>query len=136
MTDTPYIDWLELGRRAVACRGWRWMPGMRQVRPCCDEAFRVCDEPASVDGHVHVGGSPYDWTLLPSDVVPDFRDPATLGCLLALVREAWDMPRIGPFFSDGRWRVHSPILNIGFPIRDRKNNTEAAALVAALEAAP
>ena len=26
MTDQ---DWTELGRRAVACRGWRWLPGMQ-----------------------------------------------------------------------------------------------------------
>ena len=67
---------------------------------------------------------------------PDLTDPATLGCLLALVREAWDMPRIATFCADGWWGVHSPLLNLGFPIQDKKDSSEAAALVAALEAAP
>ena len=68
---------------------------------------------------------------------PDFNDPATLGCLLHLVREAWGDPTVGvqAVMLDGgvTWRVfrqwpqHIHMLVAG---------TEADALVAALEAAP
>ena len=89
----------ELARRAVACPGWREMPGMRllghygeryPVR-LCDYGERVFDT-MDVDemewwqqagGKDEMGGGPY-----PGPYLPDLTDPATLGCLLALVREA------------------------------------------------
>jgi hypothetical protein len=64
---------IELAKRAVACKGWRWMPGMAWF----DGRFlqyRVQSEAHAVV--VDEGG------------LPDLTDPATLGCLLALVREA------------------------------------------------
>lgn len=69
-----------LARRAVACPRWRWLPGMRSV------AYRQ----APLEPVVHRIGdlkpTPYPGSL------PDLTDPATLGCLLALVREAWRCP--------------------------------------------
>ena len=73
-------------------------------------------------------------------VLPDFTDPATLGCLLALVREAWNDPTVSVSWDayHGHWRVdrdggdeseHWTVVIATGP-------TEAAALVAALEAAP
>ena len=60
-------------------------------------------------------------------LLPDLTDPATLGCLLALVREALDIPYLCISISpEGRWWVD------GYSLHD----TEAEALVAALEAAP
>jgi hypothetical protein len=62
--------------------------------------------------------------------LPDLTDPATVGCLLALVREAWGDQMMFAFpdaFPD-RWTVVD--VDIGH------HETEAAALVAALEAAP
>jgi hypothetical protein len=86
--------------------------------------------------------------LLPADDVvgrPDFSDPATLGCLLAVVREVWACPILrtsweGPDLSPGEplpettpghrfWRAWLPGHPIGY------GATEAGALVAALEAA-
>ena len=106
---------IELAKRAVKAKGWRWLPGMLAL----DTGLRL-DEMTD------------DWEA----ELPDLNDPATLGCLLALVREAWDMPRITTFCADGWWSVHSPILKIGFPFRDKKASSEAAALVKTLEAAP
>jgi len=59
--------------------------------------------------------------------LPDLTDPATLGCLLALVREAWDDRYLCASLSPRKlWMVD------GWSLHD----TEAEALVAALEAAP
>ncbi len=125
-------DWIELGRRAVACKGWRWMPGMLALDSTAEEhPARVIDARRSVvyedtDGAIH------EAVVSRSDV-PDLRDAATLGCVLALVREAWNMPRLALVCSNGRWRVIIDGLDVRFPIRaPARNNTEAAALVAAL----
>ena len=88
----------------------------------------------------HVG---CEWV---GDLIPDLRDPATLGCVLALVREAWSDASGGPVpvtaadrgcTSGGPpvWFVvwsHGPC---GDPF-NRESPTEAHALVAALESAP
>jgi len=67
--------------------------------------------------------------------VPDWRDPATLGCLLAMVRKAWGDDEI--YFGSSlntkrkRWSwVMRGVDRIG------QGDTEAEALLAALEAAP
>ena len=61
------------------------------------------------------------------DVLPDLADPATLGCLLALVREAWGSEREVCEWS----HVHSRWMFLG-----ETGETEAEALIAALEATP
>jgi len=74
--------------------------------------------------------------------VPDFSDPATLGCLLALVRAAWEPRRgsdsiasaiqVGKKWGVGARAGSETLALIVLPTFD----TEAEALVAALEAAP
>ena len=65
---------------------------------------------------------------------PELTDPATLGCLLALVREVW---RSGAYvLPDYGWYVKGARLRDGSSINlDICAATEAEALVAALEAA-
>ena len=123
----------ELARRAVACKGWRWMPGM---------AFVDRGEPWRVVSPAHA-------EVIHADRLPDLTDPATLGCLLALVREAWGDPRAylcdyGGYDSvewgvvshewDAKRQAEGPKAWFSCLIGDA--GTEAGALVAALEAAP
>jgi hypothetical protein len=81
-------------------------------------------------------------TLQPGpDDLPDLDDPATLGCLLALVREAWGVTDLyvapveyvgpGPAPAWRSWAVEGPDLHV----YTTSGETEAEALVAALEAA-
>ena len=116
----------ELARRAVACPGWRWLPGMLVTRD------------GARDVRIH-GARPPRLIREGQEVaaLPDLTDPATVGCLLALVREAWGFQAFVTLTSGG-WHV------LGFPwepdltssSRLASGPTEAAALVAALEAAP
>ena len=98
----------ELGRRAVACKHWRWMEGM-QVEPL---RFRVVWLTEDMIGESDQ--TSYFWKNVP-DIYPDLSDPATLGCLLALVREAWK-GNVAPVYPD--------------------SDEALTNLVAALEAAP
>ena len=109
-------QWQELGRRAVACKAWRWMPGM-------------------LDGILYSGACSEEMSKDEARALtwPDLRDPATVGCLLALVREAWDRPAIYVFEDHGKWTASSGNLP---PRWAAFLDTEAEALVAALEAAP
>ena len=70
----------ELARRAVACKGWRWMPGMLTV-----SRMRVTGsdrtDVLALRGREVLPVGPHS--------LPDLDDPATLGCLLKLVREAY-----------------------------------------------
>jgi hypothetical protein len=111
---------IALARRAVACRGWRWMPGM--LIHAAGTAYRVPDRD-------HDPGAEDWWRKYTH---PDFQDPATLGCLLALVREAHG-PRCYTQACGGFWTVQNEDTEDWWG----KNCVyEAEALVAALEAAP
>ena len=66
-------------------------------------------------------------------ILPDLTDPATLGCLLALVREACGDPLAYTMAYYGRWTLCSDRYE---EIDPGDGATEAEALIAALEAAP
>lgn len=131
-----------LGRRLVACRHFRPMRGMRDLQG------RTWDEALL-------------WRWSNEFDVPDLSDPATVGCVLAMVRKAYGAPRVefegetypavlyvtnwsGCFYirrdcgdgdeelhEDGTWSQGSR-----HDVEDVRGDTEAEALVAALEAAP
>jgi hypothetical protein len=110
-------DMLDLARRAVACRGWRWMLGMQAITPDGLFGHRVTEHTILID----------------PDHLPDLTDPATLGCLLALVRKARGEPTYLPTCLD----VHDEAWVVNPPISRRQTRYEgyASVLLAALEAA-
>jgi hypothetical protein len=127
----------ELAKRVVACKGWRWMAGM---------LVRTGNSTMRLDG-VDVDGRAVRYERSGSDrcacypgwpsekVLPDLTDPATVGCLMALVREAWKYQAIftRPILMNGNavwWNVET------FDSLISTDRSEVAALVAALEAAP
>jgi len=122
---------VELAKRAVACRGWWWMPGMRT-----DSGLRLVVvwgtyNTASVlsDGI----DDAHSETVSLVDELPDLTDPATLGCLLALVREAWGDSEMHMALGAKGWvwlAGESRAYDVVMPIN--VGATEAEALVAAL----
>lgn len=110
-----------LGRRAVACKHWQWMPGMAVLGGFAGVDRLVTDK----FGMVHVPDAD-------AGMVPDLSDPATLGCLLALVRSAERVPAL----VVGTWMAGGWFVNPSRGGRPHTYPTEAEALVAALEAAP
>jgi hypothetical protein len=74
-------------------------------------------------------------------MVPDFTDPATMGCLLAIVREVWQDPGlavVGTLSRSGRqWKIVAGHHHGGKFRRTAETpcDSEAEALIALLEAA-
>jgi hypothetical protein len=136
MKDETYLT----GLNASNSPRWKWMPGMRYIvkRPDPLEPIigRVPDQTR--------GWTPY------RGAVPDFDDPATMGCLLALVRKVIGDPGLYVRLSDttrksdGRraWEVLGWITASRSPdgragsFRGWGYADEAEALVATLNALP
>lgn len=138
MTD----DLKELGRRAIACRGWRWMDGMLDGN-IHEERYN-----AEHDGFLERDCDGYRYRGLLEGSLPDLSDPATLGCLLALVRVVWSDDRAwleatnryyafnenGPNCCEPAWILHV-LDQPAQTYRKIAGATEAEALVCALEMA-
>lgn len=124
-------DLVDLARRAVACKGWRWLPGMRTT-----DAMRVIHDETLFPGRpCAIREGAWVDTAPPRplrDALPDLADPATMGCLLALVRHAREESTgfLTPA-KGGGWTYWTRLYQADYFLGD----TEAEALVAALEAA-
>jgi hypothetical protein len=124
----------DLARRAVACKGWRWLPGMktnskfsRVVAVDSDTGFPCAAEQGATNDDCHAV-----W-LDDVPLLPDLADPATLGCLLALVREAWAHPYLCVVGDLSGWRIDAVTAAVAGL---HSYAIEAEALVVALEVAP
>ena len=125
----------DLAKRAVACKAWRWMRGMLAVWPDgvpyrSADQWRYVGDGLWVDAHgdtAHEDDMPASLALA-MVAGPDLDDPATFGCLLDLVREVWLCAAYTMPCFDGWVAVLGSDRYVG--------ETEPAALVAALEAAP
>tara|TARA_Y100000310_G_scaffold189120_1_gene189097 strand:- start:953 stop:1291 length:339 start_codon:yes stop_codon:yes gene_type:complete len=100
----------ELGRRAVACEGFACQCASLYSSVCCFASS-----------------------------LADFGVPSSVGCLLALVREALDKPRLRPFWSheQERWYSFVPQEDDGSGLADVARvwgDSEAEVLVLLLEA--
>jgi hypothetical protein len=128
MSTEPLENLEELARRAVACKRWRWMPGMLSAK-----GLRVTRR----DSDGYVVGYYEDLSYIAECVpgtLPDLTDPATLGCLLALIRKAWKDPQVHVVklaYGFMGWQAWNADRDIA-----AKCGSEVEALVAALEVAP
>jgi hypothetical protein len=140
MTDPNNDTTPSLAARAVACKHWRWMPGMTYFGAGIQSDKRMqvgLRMPVPEDGDLY-----WRTQAAYSGCLPDLDDPATLGCLLALVREAWADDLLctsegHDLLSEHWWSVSSTIRrNSDLRACGLSRVSEAEALVAALEAAP
>lgn len=131
MTNTE-----QLARRAMACPGWKWLPGMLTDSLGHHRIYAV--------GYGELYGVDPLGNVTPlslSGVLPDLTDPATMGCLLALVREAWPTAAATTgchsYYcpSRGHYDGWTVAYCSGEKWEQAAGKTEAEALVAALEAA-
>lgn len=132
-------DMQEISEKLIKSKHFRWMPGMRTLgdwRVINVDADGV--EVVTDLGEVvlfHSGDLPHI-----SSSLPDLNDPATLGCLLSLVREKWGnhAMTVANGFEEPKevWSMHDGrISEMSYGHQVSYGHTEAEALVAALEAA-
>ena len=126
-------DLIALGRRAVACPRWRWMSGMLMILDPSQPWDQQRVSRYSEDVRAALGDdrfSPRAWADGTAPV-PYLGDPATLGWMLHLVRREYAHEGVAYTYpASGGWHVI---------VRGRvaaTGDSEAEALVAALEAAP
>ena len=117
---------LELGKRAAACWGWKWMRGTQVIVPIRNVLAQ--------QRLYRIGNG--NWVITDGDI-PDLSDPATLGNLLSLVRAAFNSPTLSCAYervTDTDRPGHFWIVKNGEK-RIAAAETEFEVLVLALEAA-
>jgi hypothetical protein len=131
MSTEPLENLEELARRAVACKRWRYLEGMRGWRE--GRRYRFVGHSIHNGQPVWVGwADPESGERCSSVNAPDFTDPTTIDLILPLVRAAWG--EAGSCHDAGpraMWRYYSPRGQLR-----AEGQSRLRCLVAALEAAP
>lgn len=100
----------EWGRLAVSLPGWRWMPGMLVVDTASNPAYRFTGRAWDDGGVVSDDGDGLNLECICRVEWPDPDDPATAGCLLALLSvvptEGYMAHVIPPSSTVTQWRIH------------------------------
>ena len=137
-------DW---GRLAVSLPGWRWMPGMLTMWSLDEDPvmpLRLTEDAGA--GHPGVPNPVWsgvrsdreynDHEVDPEWCWPDPDDPATAGCLLALLQptpsEGYMAHVLPPSSAVVKWRIHMNTAQIG-PL-SAYGSTLGRACIAAAEA--
>jgi hypothetical protein len=130
----------ELARHQKTIQHFRWMPGMKTVND--DRVIAIVGDELVIDQLEYFEGCGYNCPTRferrkAAEELPDLTDPATLGCLLHLVREAWGDHRAVVTYCDEGWRFEVWNSDNFFPDwpLGKCFPTEAEALVEAAEAA-
>ena len=98
----------ELAKQLVASKHWHWKPGMRSLHHLMGPA-RVVSEGLDGDHWIYKEGRLTSGVRIEEDeCLPDLDDPATKGCLLALVREFWPGTYVIPHKIKGEWITIMP----------------------------
>ena len=133
----------DLAREAVACVPIEeWPTGAKLILPDGYLGVFLCGMPSDNPGTKNVqvyDGKGIVW-FRGAELLPDLESPATIGCLLHLVREVWDdngaFTQPHPHFLDEKgqsiWVVTVGGRDLPMPSKGQHN--EAHALVAALKA--
>lgn len=127
--DYLWARYVELGRRAVACPSWRWMPGMETIDGV--RVLRVDRDGYAIGARVPDRGWP-EIVEVPLDAVPALGDRGTQGCLRQLLLSAYETSQVWCAPVRHRWLCY-------YRLRDGvQRSTEGAtiheAMVLALEA--
>lgn len=151
-------EMIDLSHRVISCKNWRWTSGMLawrtnqqnevvQVRFVDGlDIYAELADPRVIErmpsktllaaGHTVIDG----WHRV-DELFPDLTDPATLGCLLYLVREAWGDP--GFYAAQSSMKIKDTDIfgwdTFGYlhgrSCKGMLYRSEAEALVSALESA-
>ena len=114
----------DLAKRAISCKHWRWLPGMLAGYSDDRPWYRLTE--ADKYG-IPTRCEPPNWR----SAWPALTDPATLGCLLAIVRDAHRDAYMSTGNDGPTWVVRDCD---GYVVCT--GTSERAVLVAALKAAP
>lgn len=101
---------VEASRKIITLKSWEWLPGMLGVRLCDPDKADYLKPEVRIQNHKDIE---YAKTY---GSIPDLTDPATLGCLLCLVRKVARDPRAYLCDYSGydsvEWAVCSTVIEI------------------------
>jgi len=120
----------ELAKRAVACEGWRWMPGMCSEPDTLGRVWRRNGCPSDAGfGFSQMSGRIFRAPCRSSELQPDLEDPATLGAIEGRLATLHQDDTIHCRCEDGVWTVESGRQ----PLPHGRGGSRQEALVVALE---